>query len=159
MELSYISRVITTGFLIFLVLKDKNSSFLFPGEPYRVFDFFPFPGISFFTFSGWFFVAVLRLLLIWDNFFYSHVFFTLNICPSFGTARSYQGFPRSQPPIEVQNTDPAHLFVWITLLAKDISYSLVPNRRGVGIVGGGREGGVENLENEKSLISSGVGLE
>ena len=44
------------------------------------------------------------------------------------------------------------------MLAKDISYSLVANRRGVGIVGGGREGGVEKLENGKSLISSGVGV-
>ena len=50
-ELSYISRVVKTNFLIFLVLKDKNSCF-FPGEPCRVFQVFPF-----FTFLMCFYVS------------------------------------------------------------------------------------------------------
>ena len=102
-SLSYISIVIKTNFLIFLVLKDKNSSF-FPrrtpqgfllftffrcfifhlSQVFSVFTFLgcfhfsPFSGVSFFTFFGSFCVAVPRLLRIWESLFYSQAFFLLH---------------------------------------------------------------------------------
>ena len=67
MELSYISSVIKTNFLIFLALKGKNSCF-FPGEPRRDFDFLPFSGVSFFTFLGFFIVYLSHFLPFSDVF-------------------------------------------------------------------------------------------
>ena len=64
------------------------------------------------------------------SFFYSQAFFTLHSFATFGTTCLYQSFPGASssvlkvagPPTEVRNTDPAHLFVWITQCsAKDIS--------------------------------------
>ena len=91
-ELSYILRVIKTSFLIFLVLKDKNSR-LFPQEnpaglhfsgvsffTFRVFPFFtfleyfhfsPFSGLPFFTFFRCFCVDTdLRELFLLSGVFY-----------------------------------------------------------------------------------------
>ena len=52
-ELSFISRVIKTDFLIFLVLKNKNSCF-FPRWSPQQFSFFAFFSVSLFTFLGYF---------------------------------------------------------------------------------------------------------
>ena len=70
-ELSYISRVIKTNFLIFLVLKDKNTCFFPPGEPHKVSDFSPFSSVSFFTIFCSFCVAVLRVLQICYVFYFT----------------------------------------------------------------------------------------
>ena len=111
-ELSFISSVIKTDFLIFLVLKNKNSCF-FPRRTPQQFSFFaffsvhylPFSGISiihlsrvfsFFTFLRYFCVAVPRVLRIWESFFYSQAFFTLHSFPTFATTCIYQGFPGSR---------------------------------------------------------------
>ena len=132
---SYISRVVKTNFLILLVLKDKNSCFLprrtpqgfsffnffrcfifhlsrvfsvftflgcFHFPPFSGFHFSPVSGVSFFTFFGSFCVSVLRVLRIWESFISSLMV--------------------AGPLTEVRNTDPVHLFVWITQCsAKGIS--------------------------------------
>ena len=76
------------------------------------------------------FATVSRVLRIWESFFYSHAFFTLHSLPKFDITCFYQGFPGAGsfslkvagPPTKVRNTDPVHLFVWITQFsAKDIS--------------------------------------
>ena len=132
-SLSYISIVIKTNFLIFLVLKDKNSSFFPRRTPqgFSLFTFFRcfifhlsqvfsvftflgcfhfslFSGVSFFTFFGSFSVAVPRLLRIWESLFYSQAFFLLHSFPTFDTTCFYQGFSGSRQFF------PTHLFVLIT---------------------------------------------
>ena len=63
-------------------------------------------------------------------FFYSQAIFTLHSFLTFGSTCFYQGFlgagsstlKIAGPPTEVRNTDPAHLFIWITQCsAKGIS--------------------------------------
>ena len=119
----------------------KKLLFCFSGEPlvFSVFSCFHFHMFSFlrillllivivhFTLSLLFltyfvFVLLPRLLLIWENVFYSDAFFTLHSFPTFGTTCLYQVFPRAGSsalkvagfPTDVRNTDPVHLFVWIT---------------------------------------------
>ena len=109
-KLSYISRVIKTNFLIFLVLKDKRNSCFFPRRtsqgfwffylsqvfsfftfqvfPFstfpKYFQFSPFSVVSFFTFF-WCFCVILRMLRIWESFFNYQAFFTLYSIPTFAT--------------------------------------------------------------------------
>ena len=119
----------------------KKLLFCFSGEPlvFSVFSCFHFYMFSFlriplllivivhFTLSLLFltyfvFVLLPRLLLIWENVFYSDAFFTLHSFLTFGTTCLYQVFPRADSsalkvarfPTDVRNTDPVHLFVWIT---------------------------------------------
>ena len=119
----------------------KKLLFCFSGEPlvFSVFSCFNFYMFSFlrillllivivhFTLSLLFltyfvFVLLPRLLLIWENVFYSDAFFTLHSFLTFGTTCLYQVFPRADSsalkvagfPTDVRNTDPVHLFVWIT---------------------------------------------
>ena len=62
------------------------------------------------------------MLRIWESFFYSKVFFTIHSFRTFDTTCFYQGIPGAGNsamniaglPTEVRNTDPVHLFVWIT---------------------------------------------
>ena len=119
----------------------KKLLFCFSGEPlvFSVFSCFHFYMFSFlrillllivivhFTLSLLFltyfvFVLLPRLLLIWENVFCSDAFFTLHSFPTFGTTCLYQVFPRAGSSAlkvagfstDVRNTDPVHLFVWIT---------------------------------------------
>ena len=119
----------------------KKLLFCFSGEPlvFSVFSCFNFYMFSFlrillllivivhFTLSLLFltyfvFVLLPRLLLIWENVFYSDAFFTLHSFLTFDTTCLYQVFPRADSsalkvagfPTDVRNTDPVHLFVWIT---------------------------------------------
>ena len=109
-ELSYISRVIKTNFLIFLVLKDKNSCF-FPRRTSQGFSFFTFFSVSLLTFLGCFDFSPFWMYLCCctasatdlRELFYSQAFFILPSSTTFGTFCFYKGFPG--------NTDPAHLFV------------------------------------------------
>ena len=60
-ELPYVSRVIKTNFLMFLVIKDKNSCFLFLDEPRRVFLCFTFFSVTLFLFMDVFILHLSRL--------------------------------------------------------------------------------------------------
>ena len=88
-ELSYISRVIQTNFLIFLVLKDKNSCF-FPLENHVRFFIFHFfecfiihlsRVFSFSSFVRCFCIVLPRVLQIWESLFLlSGVSYLLPVC-------------------------------------------------------------------------------
>ena len=55
--------------------------------------FFMSPTLLLFCQVLHFCVVVPRVLQIWESFFYTQAFFTLNSFPTFGTVRFYQGFP------------------------------------------------------------------
>ena len=55
--------------------------------------FFMSPTLLLFCQVLYFCVVVPRVLQIWESFFYTQAFFTLNSFPTFGTVRFYQGFP------------------------------------------------------------------
>ena len=60
-KLSYISRVIKTNFLMFLIIKHKNSWFFFLDEPTRVFLFFTFFSVILFFFMDVFILHLSRV--------------------------------------------------------------------------------------------------
>ena len=97
-KIPYISRSIKTNFLIFLVLKDKNSCFFPRSTPHGV-SFFTFFSVSLLAFLGWFhlstFSVFLRVLRIWETFFYSQSFFTLHSFPHLPQCRECYEFERA----------------------------------------------------------------
>ena len=78
--------------------------------------------VSFFTFFGYFCVALPGVLRIWECFFYfrrvlpytlfRHLAQTAFIKTSLGAGNS--SLKVAGPPVEVRNIDWTHLFVWIT---------------------------------------------